>query len=178
MHFQRLNFQSLLRPLQAGVIASAAFLMLPATAQMPPPASAPAEATTAAPMPQPAVRPMQRKHYRGDGHRHPRLHRAGPRHTRADCMQDCRDQRQGAYERRHSGDGAYSAEPANVDRLVNDRPHTMTEYERNALARCDVFKTRPEHRACVERLQRPAQGSVEGGGLLREYSYEVPAEPR
>ena len=110
---------------------------------------------------------MPRKHYRGDGH-HPRHHRAGPRQARESCMQDCRDQRQGAY----------GGEPANVNRMVNDRPHTMTEYERNALARCDVFKTRPEHRACVERLQQPAQGSVEGGGLLREYSYEVPAEPR
>lgn len=172
MHFQRLNFQSLLRPLQAGVIASAAFLMLPATAQMPPPASAPTAAstdtTTAAPMPPPAAQRMPRKHYRGDGHHHPRHHRTGPRQARESCMQDCRDQRQGAY----------GGEPANVNRMVNDRPHTMTEYERNALARCDVFKTRPEHRACVERLQQPAQGSVEGGGLLREYSYEVPAEPR
>lgn len=39
--------------------------------------------------------------------------------------------------------------------------------QRNALARCGVFKTPDDRRACEERVRgTPAAGSVEGGGLL------------
>lgn len=43
-------------------------------------------------------------------------------------------------------------------------------YERNALARCEVFKTDEDRSDCEARVRSGAtvSGSVEGGGLLRE----------
>lgn len=43
-------------------------------------------------------------------------------------------------------------------------------YQRNALARCEVFRTEEDRQDCRDRLGAKAQvqGSVEGGGLLRE----------
>ena len=66
-------------------------------------------------------------------------------------------------------------EPANANRLATDRGASTSDYERNALARCEVFKEREDRQACVERMRQTPQGSVQGGGLLREYSYQVPA---
>ncbi|NMM80919.1 hypothetical protein B2J86_08285 [Acidovorax sp. SRB_14] len=77
------------------------------------------------------------------------------------------------HRRHHHRDGV---EPANADRLAGSQRSSMTDYERNALARCDVFKTQDDRRACVERMHQPAQGSVSGGGLLREYTYEEPVD--
>lgn len=49
-------------------------------------------------------------------------------------------------------------------------------YERNALARCDVFKVDLDRQACVGRVRNgQASGSVESGGVLREYIQQVPA---
>lgn len=56
----------------------------------------------------------------------------------------------------------------------------MDEYQRNALKRCDVFKTDDDRRACVERVRQPqVSGSVQGGGMIREYTQtiQVPAKP-
>lgn len=67
-------------------------------------------------------------------------------------------------------------EPANASDLANSsRNYGPTDYQRNGFARCDVFKAAEDHAACVKRLQQTPQGSVEGGGLLWEYTYEVPA---
>lgn len=52
------------------------------------------------------------------------------------------------------------------------------EFERNALRRCEIFKTDLDRQACVERVRQPQiSGSVQGGGVLREYTqtYQVPA---
>lgn len=54
------------------------------------------------------------------------------------------------------------------------------DYERNALNRCEIFKTADDRNACVERVRQPQiSGSVEGGGLIREYTQtvQVPAAP-
>ena len=41
-------------------------------------------------------------------------------------------------------------------------------YERNALARCEVFKTPGDRSDCEARVRNaPVSGSVEGGGVLR-----------
>lgn len=49
-------------------------------------------------------------------------------------------------------------------------------YERNAMARCEVFKTPQDRSDCQARLRgSPVSGSVEGGGLLREATTMVPA---
>lgn len=48
-------------------------------------------------------------------------------------------------------------------------------FERNALRRCDVFKTDDDRRACVERVRQPQiSGSVQGGGMIREYTQTLP----
>ncbi|AVO49061.1 hypothetical protein C6568_07180 [Melaminivora suipulveris] len=49
-------------------------------------------------------------------------------------------------------------------------------YERNAMARCEVFKTQQDQAACQARMRNsPASGSVDGGGVLREATITVPA---
>lgn len=140
-----MKISSMYRPLQAGVLASAMLWALSASAQMPNP-EMPAPAAAPSAQQMPAAQQMQ-KHRMRAGHR-----ANAPRHHRANGV-----------------------EPAKANRLATDMGKTSTDYERNALARCDAFKAREDHRACVERMQQPAQGSVMGGGVLREYSYEVPA---
>ena len=50
-----------------------------------------------------------------------------------------------------------------------------TQYERNAFARCQVFKTDIDRHACAERVKQGAvSGSVESGGILRESTVQVP----
>lgn len=73
-------------------------------------------------------------------------------------------------QRNHS-----AGEPPHANRLATDRGATMMDYQRNALARCDVFKMPEDHKACIERMRQSPEGSVQGGGLLWEYSYQVPA---
>ncbi|SDM73800.1 hypothetical protein SAMN05428957_1143 [Oryzisolibacter propanilivorax] len=49
-------------------------------------------------------------------------------------------------------------------------------YERNAMARCEVFKTQQDQSDCRARLSgQPVSGSVQGGGVLREATTMVPA---
>lgn len=52
-----------------------------------------------------------------------------------------------------------------------------SSFRENAIARCAVFKTDEDRRACVGRVaQGQDSGSVQGGGILREYTYTVPAK--
>ena len=52
---------------------------------------------------------------------------------------------------------------------------TEDQYQRNALARCGVFKAEMDKQACVERIRNgQASGSVEGGGMIMEYTQQVP----
>jgi hypothetical protein len=52
-----------------------------------------------------------------------------------------------------------------------------SQYQRNALARCDVFKDAPDHEACVARIRGGAvSGSVEGGGTLMESTQREPGQ--
>ena len=72
-----------------------------------------------------------------------------------------------AGERRR---GVGPANPAHSNQL--------DEYQRNALKRCDVFKADDDRRACVERVRQPQiSGSVQGGGVIREYTQTVPVAP-
>lgn len=137
------------RSLQAGIVASAALSMLPAGAQTPAPD-----------MPAPAAAPTAQS-----APAQPRLqHRA----QRAEQ----RGQRPSPSPRR--GHRGANGEPANVDRLAQDRGATEADYQLNAMARCNVFKAPDERKACMERMRQAPQGDVQGGGYLREYSYEVP----
>ena len=52
------------------------------------------------------------------------------------------------------------------------------QYQANAVARCGVFKVEEDKRACLDRVAKGnVSGSVEGGGVLREFTYTVPAKP-
>ncbi len=49
------------------------------------------------------------------------------------------------------------------------------QYQRNALARCDVFRDTEDRHSCVERVRSgEVIGSVKEGGVLREFTEEVP----
>ena len=107
--------------------------------------------TTAADTPAPAVAPAA-KSKPAKPRMQKKPHRA-PRHSQRDS----------------------SGEPLNASRLATDRGATAIDYQRNALERCSAFKTPENNKACIERMRQSPQGSVEGGGLLWEYSYQVPA---
>lgn len=48
-------------------------------------------------------------------------------------------------------------------------------FERNAMARCDAFKNDGDRRSCMDRVKDgQVSGSVQGGGVLREYTEQVP----
>ncbi|TAM43719.1 MAG: hypothetical protein EPN61_07845 [Burkholderiaceae bacterium] len=53
---------------------------------------------------------------------------------------------------------------ARSGQLTSESP---ADYQRNALRRCDEQPPR-DRQDCVARMQNPAQGSVDGGGLLRQ----------
>ncbi|MBZ0224778.1 MAG: hypothetical protein WA917_04060 [Comamonas sp.] len=60
-----------------------------------------------------------------------------------------------------------AAQAARAGQLTSDDAAT---YERNALARCAVFKNPQDKSDCAKRMGPRAQlsGSVDGGGILRE----------
>ena len=70
-------------------------------------------------------------------------------------LEDCRREAQHAYAEAKLG-------------LLNDAPNTP--YQDNASLRCQVHKDWQDKLACEERMRGEGhtEGSVEGGGLLRE----------
>ena len=63
--------------------------------------------------------------------------------------------------------------------MQSGQAQSMTEYERNALRRCDVFKGGEERSACEARVRsNAASGSVESGGILRQSTHTAPAAPK
>lgn len=124
------------------------------SAQMQPAPPMPAAATMQGHAQHPASKIKPRAGHRGGHHATPQQHEAAAV----------------AGERRQ-GKG-----PANPPSAAQ----SGTEFERNALRRCDVFKTDDDRRACVERVRQPKlSGSVEEGGVIREYTQtvQVPVKP-
>ena len=85
-----------------------------------------------------------------------------------------------------AGGTAYAQQPMSAQQHMPAQPHTATnttqqhagsqdsEFERNALRRCDIFKTQEDRHACVGRVRQPTiSGSVEGGGVIREYTQQI-----
>ncbi len=64
-------------------------------------------------------------------------------------------------------EAAAAAQAARKGELTS---HDEETYRRNAQARCEVFRNEQDRRDCLDRLGPlgRVQGSVEGGGLLRE----------
>lgn len=130
-----------------------------------------AQAQTAAPASAPAA-PTPGAHHPAAPH-HPAKaphHRAMPHHGGQGTAMSPQ-QREAA---------AVAAEQRRGQGPVNPPGMGMDELQRNALRRCDIFKTELDRSACVARVQQPQlSGSVEGGGVIREYTQtiEVPAAP-
>lgn len=58
------------------------------------------------------------------------------------------------------------------------RDQGMEQYQRNAVSRCEVFREAEERRSCADRVRSAeVSGSVRDGGVLREYSEQVPVRP-
>ncbi len=77
------------------------------------------------------------------------------------------------YDRRDPAqhEAAAAAEQARSKGGIQPGDH----FQRNALARCDVFKNEADRHSCVDRVKDgQVSGSVEGGGVLREYTEQVP----
>ena len=84
----------------------------------------------------------------------------------------------------HKRQGARDASPATreaaaaraeAQRGKLDDGQGMSQYERNASARCQVFKTDIDRQACADRVKQGAvSGTVQEGGILRESTIEVP----
>lgn len=71
------------------------------------------------------------------------------------------------------------ARSARVERRRGGLDTPEQSLQANALARCQVFQPGPDMEACRARVmgQGSVSGSVEGGGLLREYAVTIPVEP-
>lgn len=125
-----------------------------------------AAAQSAAPADAPAKH-AHKHHHKGD--------KGGKHHHRGEG----REGREG-----RGGDvaaGSSNAQEAAAARQA-DRQGQLTaasrdQYVNNALSRCSVFKMEEDKRACVERVTKGQDsGSVQGGGILREYTYTAPAK--
>ena len=82
------------------------------------------------------------------------------------------------HHRHHDGKPASreaAAARAEAQRGRLDNGQGANQYERNAFARCEVFKTDIDRQACVGRVKSgAASGSVQDGGILREGTIQVP----
>ena len=82
------------------------------------------------------------------------------------------------HHRHHEGKPASreaAAARAEAQRGRLDNGQGANQYERNAFARCEVFKTDIDRQACVGRVKSgAASGSVQDGGILREGTIQVP----
>ena len=156
------------RSLQMCLCAAAVCALGTVNAQ--PPASAP-PAEKAVPAPPQAQDGKQHTHHHHH-HHHP-SHQKNHSH-------------QGKSAAPHKHEAGYG--PADGHWKEHAGPHAgdirhddnLDQYQRNALARCNVFKDPQDQRSCVERMRsQPVSGSVKDGGVLREFTEQVtlPAAP-
>lgn len=126
--------------------------------------AADAAAPAVAPVAAEAVKPAPKKAPKAGHHHH---HKHGYNH--------------GHKHRDHQRDGMASgreeaAANSEARRGRLDNGQGANQYERNAFARCQVFKTDIDRQACADRVKQGAtSGSVEGGGVIRESVIQVPA---
>ena len=113
-------------------------------------ASAQADQAKDAAAPAVMAAPAHKHNGKHHHHHHKGMHKHGHKHDRSASSREEAAARQEAQRGTLGGGNA-------------------TQYERNALARCGVFKTDMDRSACVDRVrQGQVSGSVEGGGTLTE----------
>ena len=82
----------------------------------------------------------------------------------------------GKYANPHQHEAAAVRAEERAGRMP--RGQDMDQYQRNALARCDVFREADDRRSCADRVRSgESSGSVRDGGVLREYTEQVPVRP-
>lgn len=80
---------------------------------------------------------------------------------------------QRGMERDNSSAREAAAAKAEAQRGRLDDGQGLSQYQRNAYARCSVFKTEVDQQACMARVKDGAvSGSVKDGGILREVTVE------
>lgn len=103
---------------------------------------------------------------RADGRKAERHHRAhkGEHHQR----------QRGKYADPHQHEAAAVRAEERAGRLQGGE-QGMDQYQRNALARCEVFREMADRQSCANRVRsNDVSGSVRDGGVLREYTEQVP----
>lgn len=82
----------------------------------------------------------------------------------------------GKYANPHEHEAAAVRGEQRAGRLQGSQD--MDQFQRNAVARCDVFRDAEDRRSCADRVRSgESTGSVRDGGMLREYSEQVPVRP-
>ncbi|WP_280189209.1 hypothetical protein [Delftia sp. PS-11] len=156
-----------IRSLQLGLGAAALCMAGLAAAQ---PAAAAAGST-----PPPAVAGADQGKP-GPQHQHEhKKHHHGKKHHHQDRMESMDHKGHGkGYDRNDPAQREAAAVREQSRRGGVESGGGMDQFQRNALARCDVFKSEADRRSCVGRVKDgQASGSIEGGGLLREYTEQV-----
>lgn len=155
------------RSVQMTLCAAAICAMGAVSAQTPAPASA---TTTNAQTPAQASPSQARGHEGQKAQRHHRGDKAGHHHGEHHPGQ------RGKYSDPHQHEAAAVRAEERAGRMPRDQG--MDQYQRNALARCDVFREADDRRSCVDRVRSSeVSGSVRDGGVLREYTEQVPVRP-
>ncbi len=157
------------RSLQMSLCAAAVCALGAVHAQTPPPpplgvATPPAGTQTPVPPPPPgaAEHDGKKPHHMKRDHRGPK----GERHHG----------QRGKYANPHEHEAAAVRAEERAGRMP--RGQDMDQYQRNALARCDAFRDPEDKRSCTERVgSSDVSGSVRDGGVLREYTEQVPVRP-
>jgi len=79
----------------------------------------------------------------------------------------------GKYANPHQQEAAAVRAEERAGRMSRDQG--MDQYQRNALARCEVFRETQDRESCANRVRSAeVSGSVRDGGVLREYAEQVP----
>ncbi|MCD2513973.1 hypothetical protein [Comamonas endophytica] len=102
------------------------------------------------------------------GERHHRAHK-GERHKG-----EHQQRQRGKYADPHQHEAAAVRAEERAGRLRGGE-QGMDQYQRNALARCEVFREMEDRQSCANRVRSSdVSGSVRDGGVLREYTEQVP----
>ena len=113
---------------------------------------------------------MPTAQHQGEAHHHTGKKAHHPHHRGNSNKYASPDQHEAAAvgQERRQGKGPSNPPQANQ----------LTEFQRNALRRCEVFKTNDDRAACVERVRQPQiSGSIAGGGVIREYTQTIQVSP-
>ena len=98
-------------------------------------------------------------------------HKKGHGHKAKGAHHDARAVAEGSSSSREAAAAVQADRQGQLSGGSND------QLRNNALARCAVFKVEEDKRACEARItQGQGSGSVQGGGVLREYTYTAPAK--